>query len=271
MAATLELARAEFGAKLAEAGITGDAKTLIEIARPAFIFRPAASAIESDPSRINRPEGATNEDDIPVGASKIGGRPDLPAGFSWPGTQSFVLQLDLSKLPPEVIDLDLPREGLLLFFADAQEPTNGTLAWIEPFHTRLQRTEPPEGATLFLPRRMTRDITLTLDLNRPEVPATDLREDDVYTALALPDAAECIQLGGDAQTLNDDKTLHCEDEAADPPDGIPEEDLQWRLVLRVGAIEECEMNWGDSLFVFMRAGDLKARRFDNAVVLQLPE
>jgi len=272
MAATLEQVRAEFLAKLTDAGTdSADAKALLDVARPALIFRPAASAIESDPSRINRPDGATNEDDIPIGATKIGGRPDVPAGFSWPGTQSFVLQFDLAKLPPDVIDLDLPRQGHLLFFADPEEPTRGTLMWIEPDHTRLQRTEPPEDAILFLPRRMIRDIMLTLDLNRSEVPAFDAREDEVYSAIAVPDASECIQLGGDAQTLSDDKTLYCEEAAGDPPDDLPEEDQEWRLVMRVGSIEECEMAWGQSLFVWLRAGDLRARRFENAVVLQLAE
>jgi len=57
------------------------------------------------------------DDDIAVGASKIGGDPDLPAGTVWPSYNgcyhSFVAQFDLAEMPP----LDpLPRGGMLYVF-----------------------------------------------------------------------------------------------------------------------------------------------------------
>ena len=71
------------------------------------------------------------------GASKIGGIPDLPAGFQWPyfeGTDyegvrksrplSFVAQIDLSQavgFDPEGL---LPHTGMLYFFYELQ-----TMAW----------------------------------------------------------------------------------------------------------------------------------------------
>ena len=66
-------------------------------------------------------------DDVPVGASKIGGAPDLPDDASWPVDRdarplSFVAQLDLASLP--AVDGDLPREGTLSFFYDTvRQPT----------------------------------------------------------------------------------------------------------------------------------------------------
>ena len=70
-----------------------------------------------------RPEVALTlaPDDVPVGASKIGGAPDLPDDASWPVDRdarplSFVAQLDLASLP--AVDDDLPREGTLSFFYD---------------------------------------------------------------------------------------------------------------------------------------------------------
>ncbi len=54
---------------------------------------------------------------IPVGASKLGGEPDLGAGARWPehdqGPYEFIAQLDLAALPPST----LPASGLLSLFA----------------------------------------------------------------------------------------------------------------------------------------------------------
>lgn len=105
----------------------------------ATIIRSAKPAI-----KINRER--TNEDDIPIGASKLGGNPDLPADFEWPHRDNipltFIAQFslaDVAKAPPfddlasrsiqkPLFDLeaiptlratelaDFPEEGLLYFF-----------------------------------------------------------------------------------------------------------------------------------------------------------
>lgn len=59
--------------------------------------------------------------EVPIGASKIGGAPDLPVDASWPVDRnaralSIVAQLDLASLP--AVDDDLPREGALSFLYD---------------------------------------------------------------------------------------------------------------------------------------------------------
>lgn len=62
----------------------------------------------------------TNEDTIPIGASKIGGCPDFPAHLPWPkvegvGLLPFIAQINLSELPLEAHE-DLPCHGMLYFF-----------------------------------------------------------------------------------------------------------------------------------------------------------
>jgi uncharacterized protein YwqG len=61
-----------------------------------------------------------------VGASKLGGWPDLPAAFAWPewknGPLAFVAQINLQEIPAN--DL-LPGAGLLSFFYDAEQSAWG--------------------------------------------------------------------------------------------------------------------------------------------------
>ncbi|MGC5324385.1 YwqG family protein [Brevibacillus sp. SYSU BS000544] len=60
-----------------------------------------------------------NEDDLPLGSSKIGGTPDLPPHFEWPRwkvyTMSFLGQINLAELP-NAPGTTLPKKGILYFF-----------------------------------------------------------------------------------------------------------------------------------------------------------
>src|SRR5918911_834074 len=61
----------------------------------------------------------TDEDRLPVGASKLGGRPALPAGADWPAwhePMAFIGQFNLREVAPHEHDGVLPRQGLLAFF-----------------------------------------------------------------------------------------------------------------------------------------------------------
>lgn len=81
---------------------------------------------------------AINEDNLPLGSSKIGGRPDLPPHLNWPviedlGPLPFIAQINLAELP-EVTHPSLPRAGILYFFyfdeCRSYDFANGTGAWI---------------------------------------------------------------------------------------------------------------------------------------------
>ncbi|MGA6539353.1 YwqG family protein [Stenotrophomonas sp. NPDC101269] len=67
----------------------------------------------------------TADADAPVGASRIGGGPDVPADFQWPMRNGrpldFLLQINLADLQGLQSGLDLPAQGLLSFFYDTQE------------------------------------------------------------------------------------------------------------------------------------------------------
>ncbi|WP_438432724.1 YwqG family protein [Gorillibacterium sp. sgz500922] len=65
-----------------------------------------------------------------IGASRIGGDPDLPAGMEWPAdsagtSMTFLAQLRLSDLLPHDDTNRLPATGMLYFFVGLDEPAYG--------------------------------------------------------------------------------------------------------------------------------------------------
>lgn len=88
-----------------------------------------------------------------VGASRIGGLPDLPAEQLWPQARwgentlmGFVAQINLADLPPIAGD-PLPREGLLSFFADCAGSgweVDVKVLFFRPGTRLSRRREPPE-------------------------------------------------------------------------------------------------------------------------------
>jgi uncharacterized protein YwqG len=65
---------------------------------------------------------AASDDDLPVGASKLGGQPDLPPDTEWPEHNGqplgFLAQFNLAEVAPYDVESLLPRTGLLSFFYD---------------------------------------------------------------------------------------------------------------------------------------------------------
>ncbi|MCQ3931963.1 MAG: hypothetical protein DPW16_16040 [Chloroflexi bacterium] len=81
--------------------------------------------------------GEIKQDDheIPVGASKLGGAPDLPPNEQWPYWKvgeplSFICQLNLAEATQHDAQKVLPTSGMLYFFCDVRDnrgvpPTGG--------------------------------------------------------------------------------------------------------------------------------------------------
>lgn len=111
----------------------------------------------------------TGDQQIKIGASKIGGLPDLPPGFSWPpggdcraiynddtrGTErlaGFLAQINLAEIANTQAAHGLPKSGLLSFFC-FQDMENdhpdviGVKAILITGTPKLTRTEPPRRLT----------------------------------------------------------------------------------------------------------------------------
>lgn len=259
MAATLDEARAQFRAKFLEAGISERADDFLALARPAIFFRPAPRIFE---------------DNIPVGASKIGGRPDLPANLSWPKDLqfpdiplTFLAQINLRDVPHSVLDIDLPQDGLLSAFAAPYHMAGlGRFVWFPPNAELARRSLPPE-LDLFPPRRLKGEIEMTIDSERPEVVRCNSGDELSHKAFDGRENEHVVQLGGDPFVIQNSMEDECDQRAGDKGQ-FTGEDARWALVLQVDSVDEAEMNWGDggSVYFFMRVGDLRKRRFERAVV-----
>lgn len=75
-----------------------------------------------------------DEDALVVGASKVGGWPDLPLDVAWPGERghplSFVAQFRMVDVAPYDHEAILPAQGLLSFFWGSElGPDEGVTDW----------------------------------------------------------------------------------------------------------------------------------------------
>jgi len=81
--------------------------------------------------------------DGPV-AGQFLGRPSLPADTAWPHGLTHCATVDLAAIPPGSHDLDLPPDGRLLFFAEADiTPTEAQVIYV-PAGTPVVECAQPE-------------------------------------------------------------------------------------------------------------------------------
>ncbi|MGW3956526.1 DUF1963 domain-containing protein [Streptomyces sp. NPDC004752] len=75
-------------------------------------------------------------------AARTGGLPALPDGVDWPdGREPLVLTVDCAALPHEVLDIELPPEGSLLFFTEIEyEPESSVVLHVPADARTTERT-----------------------------------------------------------------------------------------------------------------------------------
>jgi len=107
------LTRAELKAAFVEAGVGRIAQQLAELSEPCVLVSTHAHPHE----------------DLPIGESRIGGAPDLPATMEWPMWRdkplAFLAQFNLADLARFACCRDLPSSGRLWFFYDSEQSTWG--------------------------------------------------------------------------------------------------------------------------------------------------
>lgn len=239
------------------------------------------------------------DDELPLGASRFGGRPDLPPQVAWPRRDgagaplSFLAQLDLASVPdPTGL---LPAAGWLLFFYDAVEQPWGfdprhrgaaRVLHVDDERASLRRTDPPPDLAreaIFAPAAVVTELAGTLpqlevDLGFALAPG-DL---EAYHALLQehffgPAHGRWHRLLGWPIQIQNDMRLECQlashgiDCGAGPYGHDDARELEagagdWMLLLQVDSEEEGPgWMWGDAgcVYFWIRRQDLVARRFED--------
>jgi uncharacterized protein YwqG len=274
----------EARARLAAAGLAHAADRILALARPAIRLTTRAAR-----------EG------WPVGASRIGGHPDLPAGAEWPSWNgrrlSFLAQVNLEELRPYACGRSLPTEGLLQFFYDPEQETWGfdpkdRGSWAVLFQASLQGLQPTLGGRRFPGCRVTMTEVTTLppwESHDFEQLGLTKKERDAYLGVtdaledAHPEPALQHQLLGNPAAIQGDMQLECQlvshglycgdlSGYNDPRSRQLEPGASdWRLLFQLDSDDAADMMWGDCgrLYFWMTEAALADRRFDTAwMILQ---
>lgn len=213
-------------------------------------------------------------------------------GEPFPARASFVCQIDcadVAALDPEGL---LPDAGTLLLFSEGRwtaPPRN--LGWkvlyAPPGAELVRRTRPPDdGYPVFRPCALTFEqdwtcpgplalplLNASLDDRQYELLSTFEQEDDHSRMLGQPAMVQgpdvdCrVQVAAErlgVQGLRCDRAGY----AALSPSiraRLEAEAREWRLLFQIESEGAAGMNWidGGRLYVFVRADDLAARRFDR--------
>jgi hypothetical protein len=268
--------------------------------RPQLARLPPRVAELAEPTLLLIPQQA-NEKQIPIGTSRMGGLPDLPADVVWPSPLgrplTFVAQLDLTEVMGHLPDSALPRAGMLYFFYDTEKQPWGYSPAEQDGFRVVYRTE-SKGV---LRRRRApaalkaiygvQPLTLRSEKSYPDSfsPVVDRlelgeRESEEYQGFleGLPAGPPGHRLLGHPRALGGDPMTDCHlvangvdlsDDALDKND--PRVKLlsfgssAWRLLLELDPRAAGKESWGDwaTAYVFIRRSDLEQRNFDSVCMI----
>ncbi len=209
------------------------------------------------------------DDSLPVGTSRFGGLPDLPADTAWPRTaeipMTFVAQLRLEELAPFDADRELPTRGLLAFFVhddviDDNDPEmySAHAVLYFPDAENLERASLPDGFSRDGLRRTFASADLRFHASY-ELPSINTHEAKALgkeaVALALPASLELPRPATLNQVLGYDDYR---DNGDVPSKGT-------RPLFRCDSDRQADMNYGDAQDIAFRIkdADLAAGRFDR--------
>jgi uncharacterized protein YwqG len=277
----------ELSAELHQAGLGEIAGAVERLAQPSIRL-------------ISHPDG---DRDGAIGASRLGGNPDLPPDTPWPACQdipmSFIAQINLAAIDPYDLYHVLPPKGLLSFFYDSKQQIYGD----QPDDRRgwkvMYFPETPNGLELTpfpagLPREArfnrcdftcSNELTLPsapkqIDPNLPWTPGQTQSYENFLSSYPTPgDHAEIHhRMLGYPEQLQDDMQLQCAlvshgFKSTDEPGAqkYVAHKSDWQLLLQVDSDENAGMRWGSSgmLYYWIELQDLQAQRFNRVwLILQ---
>lgn len=218
-----------------------------------------------------------------VGASRLGGQPDMPADESWPDLfdrpLEFLGQIRIDDLPPQVDGIELlPRHGVVAFFYDAAEQPWGfegdqfgsRVLWFDQNESLTPRVA-PDGATLFpaysvglravmtLPSWETIEVERMLGVspqsffsNAAERPTFVDQLNDLHRIVDADDPKATIgrwdpvhRLFGWADQIQGDLHLSDDQWTGRGHDAMEPCPHDWRLLLQIDTDDRLGWMWGD--------------------------
>ncbi len=242
------------------------------------------------------------ENDLAIGASRIGGVPDVPPDFKWPERhevpQSFIAQLNLEEVHPFDTHGVLPSRSMLWFFYDAKQETygadpadkGGCRVVFREDYSGLQRIAAPSRLPTESQFKAC-SVSFASEVTLSQSPQLDIHDFDwtddevqkyetLLSKFPTPEDHGAVhhQLLGYPQTIQDDMRLECQlashgvmdmndPQAKELSKGANE----WQLLLQIDTDEDIGMRWGDAgmIYYWLRASNLQKCAFDDSwLVLQ---
>ena len=237
-----------------------------------------------------------------IGASRLGGHPDVPGDFVWPRRSGQPLGLLAQLNCAEIAGSDagnehaLPGAGLLHFFYDLEEhpwgfdpkDKGGAVVVHSNAQGLARAAAPPDlnpnSILTAVPVGFRRILTLPTDgaaayeaLGIPECQIDDYFGLVEALAKANFDGPACHQLLGHSMNVQGDMQLECQwassglnlsrASAYRDPKGIELAPgaAEWRLLLQLDSDDELNVMWGDCgmIYFWIRDCDLQQRRWDG--------
>lgn len=221
----------------------------------------------------------TDETDIPLGSSKIGGSPDLPAGWEFPrygdDYLTFMLQVNLSEAKSYDKDNMLPEHGILYLFYEALEQPWGfdgdegcfKVLYYDGDLGGLERKKSPSSRVEFVAFpafQLSFETIVTLPESPENLDFADEEEEENYfnfrQELVQPEDEDgkvmpAHYMLGEPMSIQNDVFEELFEDGKDPV-----------LLFQIDSDEEdMEVMWGDSgmLYFCMEKEDLMEKRFDR--------
>ena len=246
-----------------------------------------------------------SEHELPLGSTRIGGRPDLADSVAWPSWNgrplAFLAQINLADLKEFSCASVLPPEGSLVFFYDTEQSTWGfdpadkgswAVVYLPNATATLQRREVPpelaENARYEACRVETHEILTVPPWESAAMRRLRLGKTEVEAYWELLDALYsedeiCHQILGHPQPIQGDMQIECQlvsnglycgDSTGynDPrAKTLAQGAEDWRLLFQLDYDPNSGMIWGDAgkLYFWIRSEDLQTREFSKSwMILQ---
>lgn len=225
--------------------------------------------------------------DSPV-FSQLGGSPQLPEQFDWPGGEkgprTFLCQLSLAEVHAAGGPEWLPPAGRLYFFHD--EMRQGFADLVRVIHEADEEAPTATlGTSTFVERSVTfqpRNSLPSLDWLGVDLGDLDCDDDELDELADLPerdfgDGPQHRIAGYPGEIQDEQMSLSCEllargmdpYKTPEPTPAIERAAKSWRLLLQIDSDKGLKMNWGDGgrLYVFIREKHALAGDFSRTITL----